>query len=241
MADPPISPESSPESSIERPIDRPIEAFIFDMDGVILDSERIIRDIWLEVVPRFGYEVGEDAFLELVGRNSKDAERIIYERFGSAFPLRDVMKATRSRVGESVGKTGWPLKRGIVMLLEALSSYGFPLAVATSTVRAEAVSRLQSAGVREFFLHVHGGDEVSLGKPAPDLFLLAARSLEVSPAGCIVVEDSQHGVEAAIAAGMRPVIIPDLKRPSLDVAAKALGVYENAEGLSLALEEILGL
>ncbi len=211
------------------------------MDGVILDSERIIRDIWLDVMPEFGYEVGEDAFLELVGRNSQDAERIIYQRFGPAFPLRDVMTATRLRIVENVQANGWPLKPGVVMLLERLTRYGFPLAVATSTARTEAVSRLDSAGVHAFFAHVHGGDEVLRGKPSPELFLLAARSLEVSPAGCIVVEDSEHGVEAAIAAGMRAIIIPDLKRPSLAVAAKALGVYESAEGLAASLEEIVGL
>ena len=178
--------------------------------------------------------------MELVGLNSQDAERVIYRRFGSAFPLRDVMKVSRLRVTENVRSDGWPLKPGIVRLLDGLSRRGFPLAVATSTSRTEAVSRLESAGVREFFLHVHGGDEVARGKPSPDVFLLAARSLEVSPAGCVVVEDSEHGVEAAVAAGMRTVVIPDLKRPSREVAAKALGVYESAEGLSAALEEILG-
>ncbi|MCZ6871057.1 MAG: HAD family phosphatase [Gammaproteobacteria bacterium] len=220
---------------------RPIEAFIFDMDGVILDSERIIRDAWLEVVPRFGYPADDAVFLQLVGRNSRDAEQIIFHEFGAAFPLREVLAATRARSAREVEATGWPLKPGITVLLERLSDHGFPMAVATSTSRAEAESRLTSAGVRGFFRHVHGGDEVAHGKPSPDLFLLAARSLEVSPAGCVVIEDSQYGVEAALAARMQAVVIPDLKHPSLEVASKVLGVYESAAALSAALDEILKL
>lgn len=220
---------------------RPIEAFIFDMDGVILDSERIIRDAWLEVVPRFGYRADDAVFLQLVGRNSRDAEQIIFHEFGAAFPLREVLAATRARSAQEVEATGWPLKPGITVLLERLSDHGFPMAVATSTSRSEAESRLTSAGVRGFFRHVHGGDEVSHGKPSPDLFLLAARSLEVSPAGCVVIEDSQYGVEAALAARMQAVVIPDLKHPSLEVASKVLGVYESAEALCAALDEILKL
>lgn len=209
------------------------------MDGVILDSERIIRDVWLGVVADFGYEAREDAFLELIGRGTEDANGLIRERFGPGFPLREVRAEVRARIVAHVGVNGWPVKPGIVGLLERLSSEGYPLAVATSTLRAEAVSRLESAGVQEFFAQVHGGDEVPRGKPAPDLFLLAASSLEVSPSGCIVVEDTEHGVDAAIAAGMRAVMIPDLKRPSLEVAARALGVYESAAGLADALEDIL--
>jgi HAD superfamily hydrolase (TIGR01509 family) len=211
------------------------------MDGVILDSERVIRDAWLEVVPEFGYEVDEATFLELVGRSSQDSERIIRRRFGADFPIRDVLSATRTRILHAVQDHGWPLKPGITELLARLANNGFPLAVATATARAEAVARLESAGVRDFFLAVHGGDDVSRGKPSPDLFLLAARSLEVSPVGCIVVEDSEHGVEAAAAAGMQAVLVPDLKEPSPASAAKALGIYENAQRLAEALESMVDL
>ena len=211
------------------------------MDGVILDSERIIRDAWMEVVPRFGYRADEAVFLQLVGRSSRDSEQVIFREFGTAFPLREVLAATRTRTAQEVATTGWPLKPGITMLLQRLSQHGFPLAVATSTSRSEAEVRLESAGVRGFFQNVHGGDEVSHGKPSPDLFLLAARSLEVSPAGCVVIEDSEYGVEAALAARMQAVVIPDLKHPSLEVASKALGVYESADALCEALDEMLKL
>ena len=195
-------------------------AAIFDMDGLLIDSERPIRDAWLQVTRELGAPLEERDYLQVVGRGEADSRRLLQERLGPRVSYDTV----RERVGVMLAKLqltqGFAVKAGVIALLQQLHERG----VASSTERAEVERRLQHARLMRFFDHWSGGDEVTRGKPHPDLFLLAAQRMQQAPHDCLVFEDSEHGARGALAAGMSVVIVPDLKTPSDDARAVCLAV-----------------
>ncbi|MFN4895545.1 MAG: HAD family hydrolase [Pseudomonadota bacterium] len=206
---------------------KPLQACIFDMDGVLLDSERFQRDLVISASQELGYDIPNDVYLACVGRNERDTRQIFEERISSTFPHQVVSERVDARIAALIANDGWPLKPGVVGVLENLKAKGLRLCVATSTAKPRAQDRLVSAKIRHFFEHISGGDEVSNGKPAPDLFLLAAGRLKLAPSDCLVIEDSEYGAQAALAAGMGCVMVPDLKTPPDWIRPKLEGVFEN--------------
>jgi len=199
----------------------PFRAAIFDMDGLLLDSERPVRAAWQAATREFGVSLDDARYLELIGRNERDSRALLEQWLAPACSY----DAARARAGalldEALGVAGYAVKAGVLELLQALRARGVPCAVASSTHREEVELRLAQAGLAPYFDGFNGGDEVVRGKPEPDLFLLAAERLGEPPARCLVFEDSEHGARGAIAAGMSVVIVPDLKTPA-DVACEAI-------------------
>ncbi|WP_372525423.1 HAD family hydrolase [Piscinibacter sp.] len=199
-------------------------AAIFDMDGLLIDSERPIRDAWLQVARELGAPLEECDYLQVVGRGEADSRRLLQERLGPRVSYDTV----RERVGVMLAQRqlaqGFAVKAGVIGLLQQLRERGVPCGVASSTERAEVERRLQHARLMRLFDHWSGGDEVTRGKPHPDLFLLAAQRMQQAPQDCLVFEDSEHGARGALAAGMSVVIVPDLKTPSDDARAACLAV-----------------
>lgn len=206
---------------------KPVQACIFDMDGVLLDSERFLRGIVLSVSQECGHTIPDDVYLECVGRNERDTRRILKERVSPNFPHDDVVRLVSERATALLTTDGWPLKPGVVEALGHIVAKGLRLCVATSTAQTLAHGRLVSANIRHYFEHISGGAEVERGKPSPDIFLLAASRLKLPPAACVVIEDSEYGAQAALEAGMQCVMVPDLKTPPDWIRPRLLGVFEN--------------
>jgi HAD superfamily hydrolase (TIGR01509 family) len=202
-------------------------AAIFDMDGLLLDSERPIRDAWLQVAAQSGLPLTDDIYLQWVGRREADIKKQYGDYFGPQLSFAEASDRVRALVSERYAAEGCRVKAGAVELLARLSGRGIPCCVASSTRREEVHRRLERAGLRDFFDSITGGDEVSRGKPHPDLFFLAAKRLGVSPCHCLVFEDSEHGAQGAVAAGMSAVIVPDLKQPGPETAGLCLAVLES--------------
>jgi HAD superfamily hydrolase (TIGR01509 family) len=208
-------------------------AAIFDMDGLLIDSERAIMRAWMAGARELGIEIAEHEFVECVGRSGPDSDAILVRLLGG----RPMFEATRSRAHALLrdqarlhdDEPAFPLKAGALALLDALRDAGVPCAVASSSRVAEIRHRLGAVGVLGHFRAVAGGDEVARGKPDPALYLLAASRLEMPPSDCIAFEDSENGARAAQAAGIRVVIVPDLRRPSPDVAAGSHDVMDSLE------------
>jgi len=201
----------------------PFRAAIFDMDGLLIDSERPILDAWLQAAREFGAPLAEADYLRVVGCGEADTRALLQQCLGEACSY----DAARERVGALLAPRqmqGFAVKAGVVALLERLRERAVPCVVASSTERAEVQRRLRQAGLDPFFASLSGGDEVTRGKPHPDLFLLAAQRARQSPCDCLVFEDSEHGARGAVAAGMAVVIVPDLKAPSVDARAASLAV-----------------
>lgn len=211
------------------------EAVIFDMDGVVLDSEPIYRLCWRRAASDLGFSVSDELYARLIGRNNGDSEAIVKEELGARFPLEEFRQRWNAHFNDYVQSRNVPLKPGVLELLRYLDDNAIAKAMATSTEREKAIASLGEVG-RRFDVMVTG-DEIEHGKPAPDIFLRAANGLAVPPESCWVVEDSEPGVRAAHAAGMRAVIVPDLERPSPDVCSLAAWVCDSLGEVQRLLEK----
>jgi HAD superfamily hydrolase (TIGR01509 family) len=191
-------------------------AVVFDMDGLMFDSERVDREIWREVVRRRGHEFPDALHDSLVGHGQMESDRLLATHFGGEFPLAEVRAEVRTRWEERVASEGLPHKPGLVELLEFLEAAEMPTAVATSTERSKALLCLGSFAPR--FRALAFGSEVAHPKPAPDLYMLAADRLGIDPRDCLALEDSPVGLSAAQAAGMTAILVPDLILPAIPPA-----------------------
>lgn len=189
------------------------EAVVFDMDGLMFDTERLT----VSVVAQVEKELGIPGLLSfgrtLVGVNAAVSKRLCFERYGPDFPYDAFIRRKRERTNALIEKNGVPVKPGLMELLRFLKREGIRAAVATSTSRRYALPYLEKAGTTRYFDAVVCGDMLEKSKPDPDIYFKAAAALGVSPAVCMALEDSPNGIRSAHAAGMRTVMVPDLFEP----------------------------
>ena len=186
-----------------------VDAVIFDMDGLILDTERPIRQATLDAALAVGFEMPEAFYQTLIGVPGPECGARIKAHFGPGFPFDAFDDACRAAVARAL-RDGVAVKPGAAELLGELHTRRMPLALATSSGRDYAERHLGAADLRRFFAATATRNDVSRGKPHPDLFLKAAGDLGVAPRRCLVLEDSHNGVRAAHAAGCLPIMVPDL-------------------------------
>ncbi len=200
-----------------------IEAVIFDLDGLILDSERPIRNAVIEVVAALGFEMPEHFYATLVGVPGPECDVMIRDYFGASFPFDTYFENSNAKIAESLAG-GIALKTGVREILTHLEQRATPLALATSSSRRYVERQLNANDLAPFFKAVATRDDVHRGKPHPDLFLKAAADLGVAPQRCLVLEDSHNGVRAAHAAGCVPIMVPDLLQVTDEMRALCLTV-----------------
>jgi HAD superfamily hydrolase (TIGR01509 family) len=215
-----------------------IEAVIFDMDGLMVDTERIAKRFWLIALEEFGAELTETQYLRIVGRNAADSTVVLKEMLGADFPVERCRARMREIYYADIAKNGIPVMPGLLELVDFLKEESVKYAVATSTARDITLKKLDYTGLLPHFDKIVAGDEVSNGKPHPEIFLKAAKLLSASPDRCVVLEDSFNGIRAAHAAGMIPIMIPDLAPPTDEIRPLAHAVVES---LNEAREIIAGL
>lgn len=205
---------------------------IFDMDGLMIDSERIIN----EAVVRGGREMGladiEKISLLTIG-TSHDRTREIYADAYGDFDFDRLMELKHKYVDEAIGDRGFPPKPGIVEILQKVTDKGYITAVGSSTREWAVKEFLGKIGVTRYFDIYVCGDMGLKSKPAPDIFLECAARMGLAPECCYVLEDSLNGIKAAYAAGMKPVMIPDMISPTEEIMpmlyALKPSLYEAAE------------
>jgi HAD superfamily hydrolase (TIGR01509 family) len=209
------------------------DAVIFDMDGLMLDTEIIYHRAWQNAAADFGYHVDDEFFHSLIGIRTEECEEMIRATLDDAFPLDAFRLRWPQRWQEIVEIESIVRKPGLLELLDLLEERGIPKAVATSSTQAEAEYSLTITQLRTRFPVVVSGDQVLHGKPAPDIFLAAARQLGVDPTHCMAFEDSSAGAIAASAAGMRTYMVPDLVQPSTEARAQATVLNSLHQALAL--------
>lgn len=202
-------------------------AVIFDMDGLMLDTERLAPSAWEDAARALGVDFDMAILPSMVGRNFTDCRGLVIGRHGPHFPADDLMAAWHVAYDAIIARDGIALKPGLLTLLDWLEDAGIPKGVATSTRRDRAYAKLAQTGIAQRFVALAGGDEIRHGKPAPDIFLLAAQRMGYAPPGIVVLEDSEPGIRAALAAGMTPIMIPDLVAPSAALRACGLLVLDS--------------
>ncbi|MFN5701139.1 MAG: HAD family hydrolase [Betaproteobacteria bacterium] len=196
-----------------------IHAALFDMDGTLVDSERVIFNAWMESSQELGLPLDHAQYSRVIGLNDEESNALLIQLLGSEAAFLRVRTLAKSKLQAPAGSVIFPLKPGVLPLLAALSERKVPCAVASSSTSAEIEDRLTRIGVRHYFSAAAGGNEVQRGKPDPAVYLLAASRLGVDPGQCIAFEDSEHGAAAAAAAGARVVLVPDIKAPSTALAS----------------------
>ena len=189
------------------------------MDGLLLDSERIAIEIGREAAEALGLAWRREVALAMIGRNATDNAAMLMSEYGPDYPLDAHAAEFGRRYEKVIANGGIPLKPGVLELLDRLEALAVPRAVATSTAHARAAFKLRCVGLLSRFEVLVGGDEIARGKPAPDIFLAAARRLGAEAARCLALEDSNAGARSALAAGMQVRIVPDLLQPDADVLA----------------------
>jgi HAD superfamily hydrolase (TIGR01509 family) len=190
------------------------EAIIFDMDGLLLDTERIALSAFLETCDQLGICAQRDLFVRCIGTNPSLGREVLKQGLQGQVDHLLFEQVWDSKYADRTSNGPIPLKEGAAELLAEVSSLQIRTAVATSTQTGRAREKLKKGGLLERFQAVVGGDQVQNSKPAPDIYLKAAEVLNARPSACLALEDSENGVRAAVGAGMTVVQIPDLVQPS---------------------------
>lgn len=190
------------------------KAFIFDMDGLLFDTELLTQEALRAISRKYGERDDVDEFYPTTCGTTLATAKILYKNFfGNNYPFEDRREEMRRWMRAQIDKNGIPLKRGAEELLKYLKSEGYKIALATSTTRLSAEGHLKKAGFIPYFDATVCGDEIEKAKPDPEIFLKAAKKLGVEPDHCFVAEDSYLGVEAGVKAGMKVFMVPDMNPP----------------------------
>ncbi len=201
-----------------------LQAIIFDIDGLMIDSERVSQRSWGQVMGAAGYELTDGVYLRMIGRTEKDVKQILKNAFGDDFPFEELYRQREARFLELIASEGIPTKPGLNEVLDWVKTNRMKYAVASSTYCMLAEMKLSAAKIRGHFDVIVTGDEVQNGKPAPDIFLKAAQRIETDPGACLVLEDSMAGIQAAHAAGMMSILVPDMQPVDPSVAPLATAI-----------------
>ena len=204
-----------------------IKAVIFDMDGLMTDTERLFVDIWCQIMRERGEPEYREVLKYCIGLDHATTRKYIDETLGSDFPYMEILQEVSIRSRAYCEEKGVPVKPGLYELLDFLDSKKIPYAVATSTKLDRAKWRLRNIGVLDRLSGLVTGDMVGKGKPNPDIFLKAAELMGENPENCMVLEDSPHGILAAFRAGCMPVMIPDLKQPDEETKARLYALLDS--------------
>lgn len=185
-------------------------AVVFDMDGVIFDSERAVMQCWKEVASRHNIPDIEKAILACTGTTMVRTREIMLNLYGADFPYDEYARESSAIFHSRYDGGRLPMKPGVKELLTFLKERGKKIALASSTRQQVVTDELRDAGIIEYFDRIICGDMVSCSKPAPDIFLKACEELNVSPSDSYAIEDSYNGIRAAHAGGLLPIMVPDL-------------------------------
>lgn len=202
---------------------KPIEAVLFDMDGLLIDTEAVYVEALQAAAQSLDLEMPLAFCHSMVGIPGKECDVMIQDFYGTGFRIEE-FRLRFSGHAKSLLEANIPVKAGVVELLDFLTNRGLPLAVATSAGRATAERHLGRAGLLNRFRAVATRDDVVHAKPAPDVYLEAARRLGIAPERCVAFEDSNVGLTAAHAAGTMPIMVPDILPPLPEVRDKCITV-----------------
>lgn len=194
-----------------------IKGAVFDMDGLMFDTERLVFEIWREMTSELGLDFTLDVFKQTIGLRRDESEKLYKSFFGDDFDYSSLKLKSRKMFMERINRDGVPMKKGLIPLLDYLKSNKIKLAVATSTSAQTAHKVIRLSGVYDYFDSFVCGEDVSNGKPAPDVFLKAGEKIGIKPEDCVAFEDSINGIKSAYSAGMKTVMVPDLLQPTDEI------------------------
>ena len=204
-----------------------VQAVIFDMDGVIFDSERLVIECWQVIAAKHNIPDIVEICMRVQGNNREETGRRFREKYGNDFPYEVYKNEVSALFRRLYGEGRLPLKPGAAEILQELKRNRMPLALASSTRTDIVKQELQDARLLHYFDAALGGDMAPRSKPEPDIFLAAAAALQAEPKYCYVLEDSHNGIRAAYKAGMHPIMVPDMQQPAEEIRKLAEVIADN--------------
>ncbi|MCR5848596.1 MAG: HAD family phosphatase [Lachnospiraceae bacterium] len=215
-----------------------LKAVIFDMDGVIFDSERIICDLWMDFAKEKNMQGMEDVVIKCVGLNDAATERMFKDTYGEEYPYDEFKQVISQKYHELCDGGKLPMKPGVRELLEFLKEKGVKTALASSTKVQTVTDQLRDAGILDYYEVVIGGDMIKHSKPDPEIFIKAAGQLEIDITEAFIIEDSYNGIRAAHSAGAMPLMVPDLIEPNEEISALCHKIFKDLTEVRDYLAEI---
>lgn len=216
-----------------------VKAVVFDMDGVIFDSEKLYRKHWMITGAEYG--IPENTMRELcnliAGSTKERNEKLMKSRFGEDFDYMTFRGKTMTRMDQDILENGVELKPGVVELFEYLKEHDYKIGLATSTQKERAERNLVNAGILSYFDDIVYGGVVDNGKPAPDIYLKACDNLGVNPEEAIGIEDSINGVKSSAAAGLYTIMVVDLIEPTEEIRPLTHQIYDSLFDVIAMLEQ----
>ena len=214
-----------------------LKAVIFDMDGLMIDSERVTYECYKKYLSDLGMEITEEFYKTLLGQTKSVCKGKFLKQYGDEFPYEDSIKMVHEMMAEQFLKEGIPVKKGLLELLKYLKNNNYKTIVATSSERKRVDVILKMAGIKEYFDNSICGDEVKNGKPDPEVFLKSCEKLGVSANEAVVIEDSEAGIQAAFDGGIKVICVPDMKYPEQKYEEMAISVCEDLVAVKTYIEQ----
>lgn len=211
-----------------RRIGMKVKAVIFDMDGLMFDTERIYNFAWKHAAGLQEIDISEETLLKIKGSSKAITEKILREDIKKPFDMNKMRQDRDKYTWSHIEKNGLPVKSGLIELLEFLKSNNIKTALATSTKQETASKYLELSQTKKYFDELIFGDMVERGKPNPDIFILACEKIDENTGDCLVLEDSRNGINAGYRAGCKVIMIPDLIKPN----------QEDKEIVDMVLEDL---
>ena len=215
-----------------------IKAIIFDMDGLMIDSERVTFECYQERLKDMNLTMDEEFYKTLLGKPIKGIYQRFYDVYGNDFPIENVIQDVHQLMAERFQTEGVPVKKGLVELLHYLKDNNYKTIVATSSNRDRVDKILAQAKITEFFDDSICGDEVTKGKPNPEVFLKSCQKLGVNVDEAIVLEDSEAGIQASYDANIKVICIPDMKYPEKQYEEKTFKILKDLTEVTAYLKSL---
>ncbi len=213
-----------------------IKAIVFDMDGVMIDSERLVLESWKKVGTRYELDDVASVFPECIGRSVADTHKVFIKKYGESFPYEEFREDTQKAFNELEDEGKLNPKPGVYEILDFFQKKGFKLALASSTRMDKIEEILSKLGLLSPFDFVISGDNVKESKPNPEIYLKACEGIKCNPKYCVAIEDSYHGIHSAHNAGMYSIMIPDLKEANDDMRNTASEILNSLGELQKEIE-----
>lgn len=205
------------------------KAVIFDMDGLMIDSERVTYNEYVKKLEQLGrYDFTEELYRNCLGKNKQGICQVFIDHYGEDFPMTEVWDDVHVWIDESL-RQYVPKKKGLVELLEYLKANNYKTIVATSSGRTRVDEILKNADLTKYFDDTICGDEVTHGKPHPEIFLTACQKLDVKPDEALVLEDSEAGILAAYDGHIDVICVPDMKYPEPQFVEKVTKIVDSLD------------